>query len=552
MVSVSTEECFDQISERFESYSLSADVSESESSSGFSCHRFDLGGSSSLASSPPAGSEFVDVSSFSTRVPVMLPVVGDRHVIIPSTKTEVPEVDVAEVEMMKERFSKLLLGEDMSGGGNGVCTALAISNAITNLSASVFGELWKLQPLSPQRKLLWRREMDWILCVTDSIVEFKPSLQEFPGGGSFEVMVARPRSDLLVNLPAIKKLDGMLISILDGFHDSEFYYADRGVVINNSDGIEAFPSSSPSGSSSVRLEEKWWLPFPKVPPSGLSEDSRKRLQQCRECTHQILKAAMAINNIVLAEMEIPNAYLKSLPKCGKDCLGEILYRYLTADQFSPECLLDYFDLSSEYTALEMANRVEASVHIWKYRYLKRHSRAKVGKSAWGGKVKGFVSDIEKTKVLAERAETLLQNIRLRFPGLRQTSLDMSKIQHNKDVGQSILESYSRVMESLAFNITARIDDLLCVDDATKKRAMAAAESISVYEAGRFDVGVPRQSRISANPLSFRRSGMGTPCGMRASYDSDEISESSDRRIYGPINNGNLRDSLDGSLVRLAF
>jgi hypothetical protein len=43
-------------------------------------------------------------------------------------------VRTAEVEMMKERFAKLLLGEDMSGGGKGVCTALAISNAITNLS----------------------------------------------------------------------------------------------------------------------------------------------------------------------------------------------------------------------------------------------------------------------------------------------------------------------------------------------------------------------------------------------------------------------------------
>ncbi|KAE8736176.1 Rop guanine nucleotide exchange factor 1 [Hibiscus syriacus] len=555
MGSVSSEECFDQISERFESYSLSADVSESESSSGFSCRRFDRGDSSFLTSSPPVGSEFVDVSSLSTRVPVMLPVVGGRHVVIPSTKAEEQETDMAEVEMMKERFAKLLLGEDMSGGGNGVCIALAISNAITNLSASVFGELWKLQPLSPQRKLMWRREMDWLLCVSDSIVELKPSLQEFPGGGTFEVMVARPRSDLHVNLPALKKLDAMLISILDGFHNSEFYYADRGVVINDTDGIEAFPSSTPSGSSSVRLEEKWWLPFPKVPPSGLSEDSRKRLQQCRECTHQILKAAMAINDNVLAEMEIPNAYLKSLPKCGKDCLGEVMYRYLTADQFSPECLLDYLDLSSEYTALEMANRVEASVHIWKHKYLRRHSlRAKVGKTAWGGKVKGFVGDIEKTKVLAERAETLLLNLRLRFPGLRQTSLDMSKIQHNKDVGQSILESYSRVMESLAFNITARIDDLLYVDDATRKRAIEVAESLSVYEPGRFDVGLPKQSRISTNPLSFQRSGMGTPCGMTASYDSDEISESSDRRVYQPIinNGGNLRESLDGSRVRLAF
>jgi hypothetical protein len=39
----------------------------------------------------------------------------------------------AELELVKERFSKLLLGEDMSGGGKGVCTAVAISNAITNL-----------------------------------------------------------------------------------------------------------------------------------------------------------------------------------------------------------------------------------------------------------------------------------------------------------------------------------------------------------------------------------------------------------------------------------
>ena len=44
---------------------------------------------------------------------------------------------------------------------------------------------------------------------------------------------------------------------------------------------------------------------------------------------------------------------------------------------------------------------------------------------------------------------------------------MSKIQYNKDVGKPILESYSRVLESLAFNIIARIDDLLYVDDLTK-------------------------------------------------------------------------------------
>lgn len=186
------------------------------------------------------------------------------------------------------------------------------------MAATVFGELWKLEPLAPQKKAMWLREMDWLLCVSDSIVELIPSFQEFPGGGTFEVMVTRPRSDLHVNLPALKKLDAMLLSILDGFHDSEFYYVDRGIIVGDADDIETYPVSSSSGRPSVRLEEKWWLPFPKVPQNGLSDDARKRLQQCKECTNQILKAAMAINSSVLAEMEIPNAYLQSLPKV---CMG---------------------------------------------------------------------------------------------------------------------------------------------------------------------------------------------------------------------------------------
>lgn len=39
-----------------------------------------------------------------------------------------------DMEQMKEKLGKLLLGEDMSGGGKGVSSALALSNAITNLA----------------------------------------------------------------------------------------------------------------------------------------------------------------------------------------------------------------------------------------------------------------------------------------------------------------------------------------------------------------------------------------------------------------------------------
>ena len=133
----------------------------------------------------------------------------------------------ADVEMMKERFSKLLLGEDMSGCGTGVSTSLAISNAITNLCgmlcplfffflqclddgiqkfhdigfflvivialsfpqfpATLFGQLWRLEPLPAEKKAMWRREMEWLLCVSDHIVELIPSWQTFPDGSKLEV-----------------------------------------------------------------------------------------------------------------------------------------------------------------------------------------------------------------------------------------------------------------------------------------------------------------------------------------------------------------------------
>ncbi|XP_057966386.1 rop guanine nucleotide exchange factor 1 [Malania oleifera] len=507
MGSVSSEDGSDQQSERCSgSYSLSADVSESESSSSFSCRRYGReGGSSSISSSPRASRPTLGNFCFPPPPPLMLPVIGGKDVVVWDEKPQKRETDLSEVEMMKERFAKLLLGEDMSGGGKGVCTALAISNAITNLSATVFGELWRLEPLAPQKKSMWCREMEWLLCVSDSIVELVPSVQQFPGGGTYEVMETRPRSDLYMNLPALKKLDAMLLSILDGFRNTEFWYVDRGIVFDDCD--DGFPSPKSSGRPSTRQEEKWWLPCPKVPPNGLTEDARKRLQQCRDCTSQILKAAMAINSSVLAEMEIPSAYLETLPKTGKSCLGDIIYRYLTADQFTPECLLDCMDLSSEHHTLEVANVIEAAIHIWRQKDQKRHTSHMKGRRSWGGKVKGLVADSEKNHFLAQRAETLLHRLRIRFPGLPQTALDMSKIQYNKDVGQAILESYSRVMESLAFNIRARIDDLLYVDDATRR--CSAADSVSLF--GREGLGgIPIQKRMTPSPFSIRHTPYSSP------------------------------------------
>ncbi|CAL9082043.1 unnamed protein product [Musa acuminata var. zebrina] len=519
-------------SDRCGSYSPSADVSESESSGGLS-DRAPL--AAAAASAPFASSPLA----------ALLP--ADPHLVLWEPKLEKRDTDFSEVEMMKERFAKLLLGEDMSGGGKGVCTALAISNAITNLSATVFGELWRLEPLAALKKAMWRREMDWLLCVSDSIVELIPSIQDFPGGGTFEVMVSRPRADLHMNLPALKKLDAMLIGMLDGFQGTEFWYVDRGILVADADedGSRSCPSSS-FGRPSLRQEEKWWLPCPRVPPKGLSEVARKRLQQCRDCVNQILKAAMAINSGVLAEMVIPDVYNETLPKSGKSCLGEIIYHYITAEEFSPDCLLDCLDLSSEHHTLEIANRIEAAIHVWRLKSQKRHPQPKEKKTSWRGKVKGLVAVARKSRFLAERAEGLLQSLKIRYPGLPQTVLDMNKIQYNKDVGQSILESYSRVMESLAFNIMARIDDLIFVDDATKK--CAAAEAVSIFNRGGMG-GLPVQKRMSPSPFSIQNSPYASPFATPTFCSSTPITESPGR-LQTSLSKRSIQFQQEGKMAKI--
>ncbi|KAL2338068.1 hypothetical protein Fmac_012514 [Flemingia macrophylla] len=322
-----------------------------------------------------------------------------------------------EMEQMKERFAKLLLGEDMSGGGKGVSSALALSNAFTNLAAAVFGEQKRLEPMPPERKARWRKEIDLLLSVTDYIVEMVPVQQKNKDGSTMEVMTTRQRTDLHMNIPALRKLDTMLIDCLDNFKDqNEFYYVSR--------------DQDDSDSSNRKNEDKWWLPTPKVPVDGLSDGARRFVQYQKDCVNQVLKAAMAINAQTLSEMEIPESYIESLPK-----------------------LLAAMDMSSEHKIVDLKDRIEASIVIWR-----RKMNQKDCKSSWGSAV-----SMEKRELFEERAETILLLLKHRFPGIPQSALDISKIQYNRDVGQAVLESYSRILESLAFTVLSRIDDVLHAD-----------------------------------------------------------------------------------------
>nr|CAB3473865.1 unnamed protein product [Digitaria exilis] len=321
-------------------------------------------------------------------------------------------------------------------------------------SASIFGEQRRLVPMSADRRARWNKEIDWLLSVTDHIVEFAPSQQVSEDGTNMEVMGTQQRGDLLVNIPALRKLDAMLLEYLDSFHEAqEFWYVAKGA-----DGGEDDDSC-----------DKWWIPTVRVPPEGLSDASKKWLQHQKDLVGQVLKAAMAINADVLTEMEIPEEYIESLPKNGRSILGDSMYKIITGDIFDPNELLNSVDLSTEHKIVDLKDQIEASVVIWQ--------RKICNKLSWGGGV-----SLEKREEFEERAQTVLLILKHKFPGTAQSSLDISKIQYNKDVGYAILESYSRTLESLAFAVLSRIEDVLHADAVardpkrTKSRRRTSLES----------------------------------------------------------------------------
>ena len=45
----------------------------------------------------------------------------------------------------------------------------------------MFGELKRLEPMPTERKAMWKREVDWLLFVTDHIVEMVPEQKSIDG-----------------------------------------------------------------------------------------------------------------------------------------------------------------------------------------------------------------------------------------------------------------------------------------------------------------------------------------------------------------------------------
>uniref|UniRef100_A0A1J3JZK1 Rop guanine nucleotide exchange factor 14 n=1 Tax=Noccaea caerulescens TaxID=107243 RepID=A0A1J3JZK1_NOCCA len=364
-----------------------------------------------------------------------------------------------DVEAMKERFSKLLLGEDVTGGCKGIQVALALSNAVTHLANSIFGELWKLEPLCQEKKQKWRREMDWLLSPTNYMIELVPSKQNDANGRSLEIMTPKARADIHMNLPALQKLDSMLIETLDSMVNTEFWYSETG--------------SRAEGTNKTTSESKrWWLPSPKVPKPGLSNSGRKKLLDKGKVVYQVFKASKSINENVLLEMPVPAIIKEAIPKSGKKSLGDELYRTLAAESATVDEIFISLKLRSEHAALETVNKLESAIFAWKEKITEQASNGKSpARTPWSF-AKDPSSETGRNESLLNRAEALRNQIKSKYLNLPQSFLDATKIQYGKDIGHAILEAYSRTLASLAYRILSRMGEILKEDSLSNPNSPA--------------------------------------------------------------------------------
>lgn len=120
-----------------------------------------------------------------------------------------------------------------------------------------------------------------------------------------------------------------------------------------------------------------------------------------------------------------------MSQSGKANLGHELNKVLAAESSSAEDMLKSLNLKSEHAVLETVNKLEAAILSWKERIAEHAGGKHQGRSTWSSFVKDPALEVDKQKLLLDRAETLLQLIKIRHPNLPQTFVDAAKVQYGK-------------------------------------------------------------------------------------------------------------------------
>ena len=140
-------------------------------------------------------------------------------------------------------------------------------------------------------------------------------------------------------------------------------------------------------------------------------------------------------------------YLQS----GKASLGEELCK-LFAESSSSDEILNSLNLKFEHRALEVINRLEAAIFAWKVKVTEHASGKSPVRTSWSF-IKDSMSEMDKMELFLDQAEALLHHLKIRYPNLPHTFLNVTKIQYGKvsyHVFMSILPIFSKQPSSFPF------------------------------------------------------------------------------------------------------
>jgi hypothetical protein len=125
---------------------------------------------------------------------------------------------------------------------------------------------------------------------------------------------------------------------------------------------------------------------------------------------------------------------------------------LFAKSSSSDEILNSLNLKFEHRALEVINRLEAAIFAWKVKVTEHVSGKSPVRTSWSF-VKDSMSEMGKMELLLDRAESLLHQLKIRYPNLPHTFLNVTKIQYGKvsyHVFMSILPIFSKQPSSFPF------------------------------------------------------------------------------------------------------
>lgn len=117
-------------------------------------------------------------------------------------------------------------------------------------------------------------------------------------------------------------------------------------------------------------------------------------------------------------------------KSGRACLGEELYKVLNSESMPAEEMINCLNLKSEHNALDMINKLESAISAWKEKITEQDNGKSPVRTSWSF-TKDQMSELDKTEILVNQAEVLLDQLKAKYPNLPPTFLEATKVQYGK-------------------------------------------------------------------------------------------------------------------------